>query len=104
MTLTNALWNFAEVDIPEPKPEPVPLAEVEDEDDESNWMNLDEYTKEQLRNRPKPKDRDLNPDDIGKKQFLDDFSCAVSPTPCIVFVCMLVVTVFMVLTYQRFKV
>ena len=41
-------------------------------------MNLDEELIKRLKNRTKAAERDLNPDEIGKKQFSDDFTCAVS--------------------------
>ena len=69
------------MEIPEPIIEKPKIDEAdvpEDYDFETNWMNLDDELIKRLKSRTKAAERDLNPDEIGKKQFIDDFSCAVS--------------------------
>ena len=69
-----------EVTIPEPKPfEEQTSTQLGDLD---TWIGdeFDDETKRIIKETlaVKPEDRDLNPDDIGKKQFTGDYTCPVS--------------------------
>ena len=68
---------FTEVEIPKPKPV-VENKNLEDCDTETNWMNLDEDIIKLSKSKEKASERDLTPDELGKKMFNDHFCCAVS--------------------------